>query len=159
VTEDWPDHLPADWRLAPSAADAGRYRRQQRRRAIIAWVTAVVAVGLVVLAAILAPAEEEGTIRFVAPGYAMTSEQYGALETGLDEGEFLDRLGQTGLTEAETGERYVALFPPREDELTCSYWQISDQVGKVARICFDEDGELAQKLERTIGEEPTGVTV
>lgn len=159
MTEEWPDHLPADWQLAPPATDAGRHRRQQRRRAIIAWTTAVVAVGLVLLAAILAPADEEGTIHYVLPGYTMSSTQYGELETGLDEGEFLDRLDQTGLGEAETSDRYVALFPPHEDDVTCSYWQISDQVGKVARICFDEGGELVQKLERTIGEEPTGVTV
>lgn len=151
--------MPADWRLEPPGADAGRHRRQQRRRAIIAWATAAIVVGLIALAAILAPAEEEETIHFVSPGYAMTSAQYDELETGLDEGDFLDRLDQAGLAEAETSERYVALFPPHEEDVTCSYWQISDQAGKVARICFDEDGELVQKLERAIGEEPAGVTV
>jgi hypothetical protein len=135
-----------------------RYRRQQRRRAIIAWSTAVVAVALIALAAILAPDEEEGTIRFVSTGYAMTTAQYAELETGLAEGEFLDRLGQTGLAEAETSDRYVALFPPHEEDVTCSYWEISDRLGQVARVCFDDDGELVQKLERGVGEEPSGVS-
>lgn len=154
-----PDHLPPEWTLAPPAQDPGPHRRQQRRRAIIAWSTAVVAVGLIALAAILAPAEEEEPIRFVSPGYAMTSDQYANLEDGLDEGEFLDRLGQTGLAEAETPERFVALFPPHEADVTCSYWAISDQVDRVARICFDDGGELVQKLERGPGEEPSGATV
>jgi len=159
VTE-WPDHVPSEWTLAPPAPDPGRHRRQQRRRAIIAWSTAVVAVGLIVLGAVLAPVdEEEETIRLVSPGYAMTSAQYEDLEDGLDEGEFLDRLGQTGLAEAETSERFVALFPPHEEDVTCSYWAISDQAGRVARICFDDDGELIQKLERGVGEEPSGSTV
>lgn len=155
---EWPDHLPPEWTLAPPTQDPDGYRRQQRRRAIIAWSTAGVAVGLIVLAAILAPAEEDESIRFVSPGYAMTSAQYEDLEDGLDEGEFLDRLGQTGLAEAETSERFVVLFPPHEEDVTCSFWAISDQVGRVARICFDDDGELVQKLERGVGEEPSGVS-
>lgn len=134
------------------------YRRQQRRRAIIAWTTGALAVALIVAAAILAPDEEEDTIRFVSPGFAMTSAQYEDLETGLDESEFLDRLGQTGWAELETPERYVVLFPPHEEDVACSFWAISDRVGRVARICFDEDGELVQKLERGVGEEPSGVS-
>lgn len=158
MSEEWPDHLPPEWTLAPAQPDAGRQRRQQRRRAIIAWATAVVAVALIVLAAIVAPGEEGETSGFVSSGYAMTSVQYAGLEDGLDEGEFLDRLGQTGLAEAETSERYVVLFPPHEEDVTCSFWVISDRLGQVARICFDEEGELVQKLERGVGEEPSGVS-
>lgn len=143
----------------PTEESQSKFRRQQRRRAIIAWVTAVVAVALIVAGAILAPDEEEGTIQFVSPGYAMTAMQCTDLETGLDKGDFLDRLGQAGLAEAETRETAVALFPPHEDDVTCSYWEISDRLGRVARICFDDDGELVQKLERGVGEEPSGATV
>jgi hypothetical protein len=114
---------------------------------------------LIAVAVIVAPDEEEEAIRFVSPGYSMTAAQYTGLEEGLDEGDFLDRLGQTGLAEAETKDAYVALFPPHEDGVTCSYWMISDRLGRVARICFDEDGDLVQKLEREIGQEPSGVTV
>jgi hypothetical protein len=140
------------------ATDPTSHRRQQRRRAIIAWVTAAFAVVLIVLGAVFGGDEHEEEFRFVSPGYAMSADQYAALENGLDEGEFLDRLGQTGLAETETSESYVALFPPHEEDVTCSYWKISDRLGQVARICFDEDGELVQKLERGPGEEPTGVS-
>lgn len=138
--------------------DDGRQRRQQRRRAIIAWVTAALAVALIVLGAILGGDESEESIRFVSPGYAMTSSQFADLENGLDEDDFLDRLGQTGLAESETNEAFVALFPPHEADVTCSFWEISDRLGQVARICFDEDGALVQKLERGAGEEPSGVS-
>lgn len=140
------------------ATDPTGYRRQQRRRALIAWTTAAFAVVLIVLGVIFGGNEDEEEIRFVSPGYAMSADQYEELEAGLDEGEFLDRLGQTGLAEAETNESYVALFPPHEEDVTCSYWKISDRLGQVARICFDDDGELVQKLERGAGEEPTGVS-
>ncbi len=140
------------------ATDPNAYRRQQRRRAIIGWTTAAFAVALIVLGAVFGDNEHEDEFRFVSPGYAMSADQYAGLETGLDEGEFLDRLGQAGLTESETSERYVALFPPHEGDVTCSYWEISDRLGQVARICFDDDGELVQKLERGAGEEPTGVS-
>lgn len=156
---EWPDHVPAEWTLAPPTADPNRHRRQQRRRAIIAWSTGVLALALIVLAAILAPSEEEDTIHFVSSGYRMTAAQYADLEDGLDEADFLDRLGQTGLAEAETPERVVALFPPHEENVTCSFWVISDHLGRVARICFDEDGDLIQKLERGPGEESSGSTV
>lgn len=155
---EWPDNVPPEWTLAPPAPDPDRHRRQQRLRAVIAWSTGVVAVGLIVLAAILAPAEEEDTIHFVSSGYKMTAAQYADLEDGLDEGEFLDRLGQTGLAEAETPLRLVALFPPHEAGVTCSFWVISDHLGRAARICFDDDGELVQKLERGLGEESSGVS-
>lgn len=142
------------------ARQGERYlRRQQRRRAIIAWTTAAVAVALIVLGAVLGSEDKESSIEFVAPGYAMTSQQYAELETGLEEADFLDQLGQTGLAEGETNESFVALFPPHEAEVSCTYWEISDRLGRVARICFDEDGELAQKLERGAGEEPSGSTV
>lgn len=137
--------------------DEGK-RRQQRRRAIIAWVTAALAVVLIVVGAILGGDESEESIRFVSPGYAMTSAQYAELETGLQEDDFLDRLGQTGLSESEIRPPYAALFPPHEAGVTCIYWKIADQLEQVARICFDEDGKLIQKLERGAGEEPSGVS-
>lgn len=140
------------------ATDQTGHRRQQRRRAIIAWGTAAVAVVLIVLGVIFGGDGHEEELRFVSPGYAMSADQYAGLEAGLDEGEFLDRLGQSGLTEGETSESYVALFPPHEDDVTCSYWEVSDRLGQVARICFDDDGELVQKLKRGTGEEPTGVS-
>jgi hypothetical protein len=138
--------------------DRERYRRQQRRRAVIGWVTAVAAVALIVLGAILGSGERRETFAILAPGYAMTSAQFEELEEGLGEEDFRDRLGQAGLSEDEVKGRYVALFPPHEAGVTCTYWKISDRLGRVARVCFDEDGKLVQKLERGPGEEPSGVS-
>ncbi|MDX6625471.1 MAG: hypothetical protein QOE56_460 [Solirubrobacterales bacterium] len=135
------------------------YRRQQRRRAIIAWTTAGLAVVLIVLGATFGGEEKRGTVAEIQPfGFSMTTAQYGDLQTGLEEAEFLNRLEQTGSPEDQTPEQVVALFPPHEGELICSYWQIVDRAGQLARVCFDGDGELAQKLERSAFEEPSGVT-
>ena len=133
--------------------------RQQRRRAIIAWTTAGLVVVLIALGVIFGEDERDqpaGTISF---GYTMTAAQYGDLATGLDESEFFDRLRQTGKPENLTPDRLVELFPPHEDDLVCSFWEISDHDGLLARVCFDGDGKLAQKVEHSIYEEPTGVTV
>jgi hypothetical protein len=53
----------------------------------------------------------------------------------------------------------VRLFPPAEDGVSCSYWEISDSFEEVARICFsDSDGHLVQKLEHSLEDEAFGVT-
>jgi hypothetical protein len=117
------------------------------------------AVVLIVLGAVFGGEEERGRVVQIQPfGFSMTTAQYGDLETGLDEAAFLDRLEQTGSPEDQTPEQVVALFPAHEEDLTCSYWQISDAAGQLARVCFDGDGELAEKLERSAFEEPSGVT-
>ena len=123
--------------------DPAKRRRQQRRRAIIAWGTAALAAALVVLAAVFGgEAEDDRDALVYPPGYAMTAAQYEELVTGLGEAEFYERLEQTGSPEAQTVDTVIALFPPHEDGLLCSYWKIVDEPA-LARICFDEDGELA----------------
>ncbi|MGV1049615.1 MAG: hypothetical protein ACOYD4_13960 [Solirubrobacterales bacterium] len=134
-------------------------RRQQRRRAIIAWVTAAAVVLLIALGAVFGDDESDEPAAPVSFGYAMTAAQYDELETGLDEAEFVERLRQTGKPENLTPDSLVQLFPPHEGDLACTYWEISDHEGLLARVCFDADGELAQKVERDIDEEPVGVTV
>lgn len=134
------------------------HRRQQRRRATIAWITAGLAVVLIVLGAVFGGEDERGTVVEIQPfGFSMTAAQYSDLQAGLDEAEFLNRLEQTGSPEEQTPERVVALFPPHEADFNCSYWQIVDRAEQLARVCFDRGGELAQKLERGAFEEPSGV--
>lgn len=115
-------------------------------------------VSLIALGAIFGD-DEQGEAPQPSPfGYAMTAAQYSGLQTGLDEADFGNRLDQTGLPENLTRDRYVALFPPHEEDFACSYWEISDQLGRLARICFDSDGKLAQKLERNVFEESPAVS-
>lgn len=134
------------------------HRRQQRRRAIIAWGSVALVTVLVGLGAIFGDDERDESPATISFGYAMTAAQYDDLRNGLDEGEFLDRLQQTGKPENLTPDPLVELFPPHEEDLVCSYWEISDREALVARVCFG-DGELVQKVERNLHEESTSVTV
>jgi hypothetical protein len=139
--------------------DPAVYRRRQRRRAIIAWSTGAVAVLFFILATILGAAEKRIEPESPNPfGYAMTSGQYDGLRHGLSLGAFLDQLEKTGLPENHTKGRYIQLFPPHNDEVHCSYWEISDELEEVARICFDSGGRLVEKLQRDAGEEAFGVS-
>jgi hypothetical protein len=108
-------------------------------------------VGLIVAATIAGGGEDRSTPQHPNPfGYAMTAKQYAALRAGLDESLFVNRLEQTGLPENLTKERFVRLFPPHSDDLTCSYWEIADRPGLIARVCFSSpEGRLVQKLERS----------
>jgi hypothetical protein len=143
----------------PAESDFLRtHKRQQRRRAIIAWATAALVIVLIALGAIFGDEKEE-QVEPISFGYAMTTAQYDGLENGLDETAFVERLQQTGKPEDLTPQGLVELFPPHEGDLVCSYWEISDDEGVLARVCFDGDGKLVQKVERGIAEEPTGVTV
>jgi len=144
---------PLPWR--PMNAIPGKtvdpYRRQQRRRGVIAWVTAAFFIVLFVVAVIAGGNEESGGHEHPNPfGYAMTAKQYAALRPGLEEQLFVNRLEQTGLPENLTKDRYVHLFPPHGEDVVCSYWEIADHPGVVARICFSSsEGRLVQKLQRT----------
>ncbi len=136
-----------------------RYRRQQRRRAIIAWLVGIPFLILFVVGIVAGASEEKRSPEHPGPfGYAMTAAQYAALRPGLEESAFVDRLGETGLPENLTKHRYTALFPPHGDEVVCSFWEISDRVYVVARVCFSSpQGRLAQKLERQVGSGEFGV--
>jgi hypothetical protein len=136
--------------------------RRQRRRALIAWGTAAIVVALIALGAIFGGAEDEGRAGGHPDvfGHAMTVEQYDSLEKGLDESDFVDRLQQTGLPENQTDSRFVLLFPPHGDDVLCSFWEISDRPGYVARVCFsDPEAKLVQKLQRSGSDGDFGVRV
>jgi hypothetical protein len=134
------------------------HRRQQRRRAIIAWGTAAAVIALIALGAIFGGEKSDQGGESISFGFAMTATQYDQLQAGLDEDEFVERLQQTGKPESLAPDPLVELFPPHEGDLVCSYWEISDREGLLARVCFDGDGDLVQKVERNIHEEPTAVT-
>jgi hypothetical protein len=135
------------------------FRRQQRRRAIVAWATAAIVVALFAAGAIFGADEEGGHGHPGRFGYSMTASQYAGLRLGLDQGDFVERLEQTGLPENLTSSRYVELFPPHSEDFECSYWEITDRPGRVARICFSSsEGRLVQKLQRGAGDEPAGVS-
>ncbi len=128
-----------------------RYKRQQRRRAVIAWTTALLFVSLFVGGAIIGGGERHKSRKQPNPfGYTMTMQQYAGLRAGLNETQFVDRLEQTGLPENLTKRRIVNLFPPHGNQASCTYWDIVGHPELIARVCFSNpQGRLNQKLERS----------
>lgn len=142
--------------MALPPADPKRHRRALRRRALIGWIGGGALFALLVLAAILGGAEKKQVVTVPAHSaglfdYHMSSQQFDDLHTGESQSEVLDQLGKVGLPEDETRIPFIRLFPPHDEGLICSYWQISDSFYTVARLCFSrEEGVLRQKLEREL---------
>lgn len=136
------------------------YKRQQQRRGIIAWGTGLVFTALVVLSLAFGPGDQSAEVaRPLAYEYSMTSDQYDSLVVGVTQADFFAQIQRPGLPEEDVKTQYTALFPSPEAGTTCLFWQISDHFEELARICFDEDELLAQKLERSASEEEFGVSV
>ncbi len=130
--------------------DRQLYRRQQRRRALIAWSVA----GLVIAAAalIVAFGATEDRDTTTAPrslhlfSSEMSFEQFEAIHKGEDESQVLLGLQSVGLQEDELGASDLSLFPARPQGSTCSYWSLSDAPGHLVRLCFsDPEGVLLEK--------------
>lgn len=139
--------------MAVPPSDPARYRRRQRRRAVIGWLGGVAVVALIVLAAVLGGEEERREPVYVPPGETMTSDEYEAIAEGEGEAEVLERLGKSGRPESRTEDYVLILFPPAAEDVTCSYWEFSDEPQIFARLCFDgADGELVEKLARDVHE-------
>jgi hypothetical protein len=143
--------------MALPPADPGRHRRQQLRRALIGWIGGGAILALFVVAGILGGDEEQeetGVIPAHSAGlfdYHMSSDQFDRLHTGESEKTVLAELGKVGLPESETKIVFIRIFPPHDESIVCSYWQISDAAYTVARLCFSrEEGVLRQKLERDL---------
>jgi hypothetical protein len=136
------------------------YKRQQRRRAIIAWGVGALAVVFFALSAIFGAGDRaEETEPPNAFGYTMSSAEYDALEPGIEKEEFFEEVENVGLPEDQIALSYRRLFPPPGEGVSCSFWEISDRLEEVARICFsDSDGHLVDKLEHGLEEEEFGVT-
>ena len=143
--------------MALPPADPARHRRQQIRRALIGWIGGGVLLALLTVAAILGgdenhdepvpvPAHSAGLF-----DYHMTSDQFDRLQTGENERTVLSELGKVGLPESETKIVFIRLFPPHDESVLCSYWQITDAVYTIARLCFSrEEDVLREKLERDL---------
>jgi hypothetical protein len=137
------------------AATRQPYRRQQRRRAIIAWGTLGVIAALIALG-IAFGGDEKGS----GPGptlhlftYEMSSDQYRHLHKGEGELAVLKQLGSTGVHEDEIEEVDARLFPPPPVGATCNFWKLSDAPGHLVRLCFSESqGVLLEKSVRAPGE-------
>lgn len=136
--------------MAIPPTDPDRYRRQQRRRALIAWGGGLVTVAFVALAAALGGDGQRET--FTVPyGETMTAAEYDAIGEGEGQAEVLERLGKSGRPERLTEDFVLVLFPPHSEEVICSYWQFSDEPQIFARLCFDlSDGELVEKLDANV---------
>jgi hypothetical protein len=138
--------------VPPSELD--HYRRQQRRRALIGWGGALTAIVLVALGVILGGDDQQRRETVLVPyGETMTSAEYGAIGEDEDQAEVLQRLGKSGRPESLTEGYVLVLFPPHSEDVSCSYWEFSDEPQIFARLCFDSsDGHLVQKLERDVHE-------
>ena len=90
--------------------------------------------------------------------YEMTQHQFDGLDNGLEERAFVDRLQTAGLSENLAPAHYVKLFPSHAEDVTCSFWRISDVPEHIARICFSSPGgKLVQKDETYAGNKITEV--
>jgi hypothetical protein len=137
--------------VAPT--DNSGYRRQQRRRAVIGWGFGVLIVAGTIAAGVFGGSGEghsSAPSDFTA--YDMTQSQYEGLEDGLEQQAFVNRLQKVGLPENLAPAHYVALFPPVEEGVECSFWKISDIPEHIARVCFsDPQGKLVEKEETYAG--------
>jgi hypothetical protein len=132
-------------------ADPDRFRRQQRRRAFIGWAGAAGAIALVVLAVVLGGNDHHERASAVPYGETMTSAEYDVIAEGEDEADVLERLNKTGRPESLTENFVLVLFPPPSKDVTCSYWEFSDEPEIFARLCFDRsDGHLVSKLRHNV---------
>jgi hypothetical protein len=137
--------------MATAPSDPERYRRRQRRRALIGWV-----VGLVVLAALVFLVVHGGNQvhrkHFKVPyGEVMTSRDYAEIHEGEEAAVVLETLDESGRPERLTEEYVLVLFPPAEEGVFCTYWEFSDKPQIFARLCFSTStGELVQKLKNNV---------
>jgi hypothetical protein len=137
--------------------DLQHYRRRQRRRAVIGCVGGVlVAVALVVF--VVQRGTQVHRRHFKVPyGQVMTAADYAEINTGEEAAVVLERLEETGRPEGTTLPYVLALFPPREEGVFCTYWEFSDKPAIFARLCFsNSNGELVQKLKNNVANPVNG---
>lgn len=140
--------------MTPSPGEPNGHRRQQRRRALIGWGGALATIALVVLAAVFGGEERQRRERVLVPyGELMTSAEFEEIGEDEEEAEVLQRLGKSGRPEDLTEDYVLILFPPHAEDVTCSYWEFSDEPRIFARLCFERsDGRLVEKLARDVHE-------
>jgi hypothetical protein len=140
--------------MATPDTDPQPYRRSQRRRALIGWIGGLLGVAALVVLIVASGGNEDKPRRepFKVP-YAemMTSADYEGIEDGELDAEVLPRLDGSGRPERFTKPYVLILFPPREEDSYCTYWEFSDEPRIFARLCFDKSsGELTQKLKHDV---------
>jgi hypothetical protein len=143
--------------MSTELEDLQRYQRRQRRRAVIGCIG-----GILMVAALVGFVVHRGThVRrehFKVPyGEVMTTADYREIGVGEEAAVVLERLDQTGRPEKTTLPYVLALFPPREEGVFCTYWEFSDKPAIFARLCFSSsNGELVQKLKNNVANPVNG---
>jgi hypothetical protein len=137
--------------MASAPSDPERYRRVQRRRALVGWGGVLIVAAVTVLAVVLGGGEGQRR-RFKVPyGEVMTSRDYGEIATGEEDAVVLERLDETGRPEKLTEPYVLVLFPEREEGVYCTYWEFSDKPQIFARLCFStSNGELVLKEKNSV---------
>ncbi len=138
--------------MAIPLSDPERYRRRQRRRAAVGWLGGFIVIATLVLAVGLSAVETRHHRAFKVPyGEVMTSRDYGEIATGEEDAVVLERLDESGRPERLTEPYVLALFPPAEEGIYCTYWEFSDKPQIFARLCFSTaTGELVRKEKNSV---------
>jgi hypothetical protein len=132
-----------------------RYRRGQRRRALIAWSVLGLVIAGVGLAIAFGDSGEssDGTVAGLLPA-EMTADAYSAIHKGQSEVEVLGLIGVPGQSEAEIEPEYLQLLPSSPSGTSCEFWRISEAPNHVVRLCFGgTPASLEQKSVAAKGED------
>jgi hypothetical protein len=137
--------------MATTTEDLERYRRRQRRRAAIGWGAAVLSAAALVLFVALRGNDVQRHHFKVPYGEQMTTGEFAEVKTGEEDAIVLERLDASGRPERFTQPYVLVLFPPREADVYCTYWEFSDKPEIFARLCFSRsNGELVEKLKNNV---------
>jgi hypothetical protein len=144
--------------MADPQTDPERYRRRQRRRALIGWIGGfLVVAGFVVLIAVGGDDHHDRRTIKVPYGDVMTSHDFDEVHLGEEDVVVLERLAETGRPENLTKKFVLVLFPPVPDDAYCAYWEFSDEPQIFARLCFDsDDGAMVEKRKHSVLHPPVG---
>ncbi len=142
-----------------------RYRRGQRRRALIAWsVLGLIVVG-VGLAVAFGGTEDQGRGSTGTPvallPAEMSADAYSSIHKGQSETEVLGLIGVPGQVETEVEEpELLQLFPSSPAGTNCEFWRIAEAPNHLVRLCFGgEPASLEQKSVAAKGEEAAPQTL
>src|SRR6201999_3594382 len=125
---------------ATTIPDPGRerYRRGQRRRALIAWSVLGLVVAGIGLAIAFAGTDEEGSgsevtsVAGLLPA-EMTASAYSLIHKGQSEVEVLGLIGVPGQQESEVEPELLQLLPSSPAGTSCEFWRISEAPNHLVR--------------------------
>jgi hypothetical protein len=150
---------------AMTTPDPGRerYRRGQRRRALIAWsVLGLVVVGIG-LATAFGGGDGDGSDLTSVAGLLpaeMSASAYTVIHKGQSEAEVLGLIGVPGQREAEIEPEYLQLLPSSPAGTSCEFWRISEAPNHIVRLCFGgTPASLEQKSVAAKGEDAAPETL